>query len=306
MCSPFNVWKNILLPLWFFKTAHLGGNLKKLVVNRTNLHNSQRVKPSFKFYKQPNSKVTMDKNFQKLGAVITAPTFLWARPPLDWLLNVWVGSPWCLNRKSWNQKKLQVLHSFPLDGFGKALEPFGSMSGLPPLLAPVTLLTCWSFSFWSFALARTPNCFLEGEFSLTGTSPGSAAVEKSALWSLKLTKAGCSIRPYHPAPIQLLFTPLPDWLVWTRLDPLVSTRPHVLDHYLVVVLRGDGILPMLFDLFWHGNCFSTIPKFWINILVWYWSNCHVKTSQIAYEEKIRVAKFRALNNLGEADFKALW
>ena len=30
-----------------------------------------------------------------------------------------------------------------------------------------------------------------------------------------------------------------------------------------------------------------------------------KTSQIACEEKIRVAKFRALNNLGEADFKAL-
>ena len=40
-------------------------------------------------------------------------------------------------------------------------------------------------------------------------------------------------------------------------------------------------------------------------MVWYWSKCNVKTSQIAYEEKVRVAKFRALNNLGEADFKAL-
>ena len=30
---------------------------------------------------------------------------------------------------------------------------------------------------------------------------------------------------------------------------------------------------------WLGNPFSTIPNYWVNTLVWYWSNCHVKTSQ---------------------------
>ena len=62
---------------------------------------------------------------------------------------------------------------------------------------------------------------------------------------------------------------------------------------------------MLFDLFWRGNPFSTIPNYWVNTLVWYWSNCHVKTSQIAQEEKLRVVKFRALNNLGEASLTTL-
>ena len=40
-------------------------------------------------------------------------------------------------------------------------------------------------------------------------------------------------------------------------------------------------LPVLFDLFWCGNCFSIIPKYWLNNLVWYWRDCHVKTSQTA-------------------------
>ena len=40
-------------------------------------------------------------------------------------------------------------------------------------------------------------------------------------------------------------------------------------------------------------------------MVLYWSNFHVKTSQTAYEEKFWVVKFRALNNSGEAEFKAL-
>ena len=62
---------------------------------------------------------------------------------------------------------------------------------------------------------------------------------------------------------------------------------------------------MLFELFWRGNRFSTIPNYWVNTLVWYWSNCHVKTSQIAYKENFSVVKFRALNNLGEASFTDL-